>query len=66
MVDYVFSIKLFKYRSVRQYAFEEGCFMTNQKTKECRSTQIKIEDNNEQKEIMLQKQKNQECEYATT
>ena len=32
---------------------------------ECKPTQIKIGENNKQKEIMSQKQEIQECEYAT-
>ena len=44
----------FKYRSIRQYAFKEGCCMTNWKIKECRPKQITIKDN-KQKEITPKK-----------
>ena len=46
--------------------FIPGCYTTNQKTKEYRPTQIKIEDNSVQKEIVYEKQETQECKYPTT
>ena len=45
---------------------QQVVIQSTKKTKECKPTQIKIEDNNVQKEIMHQKQEIQECKYATT
>ena len=66
MIDYISQSTWFEYQSVRQCVFKEGCCTANQKTKECRPTQIEIEDNNKQKEITPQKQEIQEYKYATT
>ena len=41
-------------------------FYNQPKTKQCRPTQIKIGENNKQKEITPQKQEIQECEHTTT
>ena len=48
---------------VRQCDFTTGCYTTNQTTKECRPTQVKIKDNNVQKETM---HKNQKFRSAST
>ena len=41
--------------------FNRGCSTTNQKTKECRPTQIDIEEKWEQEKITPRKQEIQEC-----
>ena len=47
----------FGYQSARYYDFNEGYYTTNQKTKECRPTQIKIKENNKQKETTSKNKK---------
>ena len=57
MINYFSQSSWFEYQSVQRCAFKEGRCMTNRKTKECRPTQIKIKDNNEQNKSRLKNKK---------
>ena len=49
IIDCVFLTKLIWIPICWKLWFKSGCYTTNQKTKECRPTQIEIKDNNIQK-----------------